>query len=58
MLRQIRLFLLMVLGLMLLIRSGMFVVRIVQEWNQPVSKWQPANENEQKIWENYQDLGQ
>lgn len=42
---------------MLVVRSGMLVIRIVREWQQPVSRWQPANSDEQMIWENYQRVG-
>jgi hypothetical protein len=51
--RNLKIILLVMLGGMLAVRSGIFVVRMVREWNQPVSVWQPANENELMIWENY-----
>jgi hypothetical protein len=53
---RIRTILFFILAGMLAARSGVFVVRMVREWSQPVSVWQPANENELMIWQNYRDV--
>lgn len=56
--KWIRYFLFVVMAGMLVVRSGVFVARIVKEWHQPVSTWQPISENEQMIGRNYQELDQ